>query len=115
MGVGVRLGSGQRRGPNPPYPAEGTLRNEARHSGACHGAQTVARDALERDRDWYGALDALFQDHDILNLYDADHDGIEDPDSLENRAAGMGDYRPASWFTWFHNRTPRAPARHVRA
>lgn len=70
--------------------------------------------ADRRDRDWYGALDALFQDHDILNLYDADHDGIEDPSSQENQAAGMGDYRPVAWFTWFHNRTPRDPDRHTR-
>lgn len=67
--------------------------------------------ADRRDRDWYGALDVLFQDHDILNLYDADRDGIEDPDSQENQAAGMGDYRPAAWFTWFPNRTPRDPNR----
>ena len=68
--------------------------------------------AHEDDRDWGGA--SLFQDHDILNLYDLDRDGIEDPDSLENRITGMGDYRPAAWFTWFGGHEPRDSRRSFR-
>jgi hypothetical protein len=70
--------------------------------------------AHEGDRDWGGALTGLFQDHDILNLYDLDRDGIEDPDSLENQITGMGDYRPAAWFNWFGGHEPRHAARPFR-
>ena len=66
------------------------------------------------DRDWNAASTFLFQDHDILALYELASDGIEDPDSPENQATGIGDYRPAAWFDWFSNRIPRDRARGFR-
>jgi len=67
-----------------------------------------------QDRDWTAASTYLFQDHDILALFDLGSDGIEDPSSPENQATGIGDYRPAAWFDWFGNRIPRDPARGFR-
>jgi hypothetical protein len=40
----------------------------------------------DNDRDLVGEM--FFQDHDILELFDAEMDGIEDPDSEDNRARG---------------------------
>ena len=50
------------------------------------------------DLDWETCRDALFQDSDILSLFDPEHDGIEDPAAQGNQLIGMGDYRPAAWF-----------------
>jgi hypothetical protein len=55
------------------------------------------------DADWALADDALFQDHDLANLFRPALDGIEDPDNEVNREMGIGDYRPAVWFRWFLN------------
>lgn len=56
--------------------------------------------------------DHLFQDHDILELFTPKSDGIEDPDSEDNRRIVRGDYRPSAWFKSFNNMAPRdgAPA-----
>lgn len=59
------------------------------------------------DLDWEVAHEVLFQDTDILDLFDLQRDGIEDPDDVSNRTIGMGDYRPPAWFTTFTNATPR--------
>jgi len=56
----------------------------------------------------------LFQDLDILDLFDTQLDGIEDPDSDRNRLTGMGDYRPGHWHTAFLNADPRDPRRPFR-
>jgi hypothetical protein len=66
------------------------------------------------DYDWDLAAEVLLQDDDILNLFDEQMDGIEDPDSEANRHAGMGDYRPAAWFRPFSNMTPRDGRRRFR-
>lgn len=66
------------------------------------------------DYDWELAVDVLFQDEDILNLFDESMDGIEDPGSDENRTTGMGDYRPEAWFRPFSNKTPRNGQRGFR-
>lgn len=66
------------------------------------------------DLDWSGALDALFADHDILLLFDPASDGIEDPLSVENQNARIGDYRPAAWFTPFTAGLAREPDRGFR-
>jgi hypothetical protein len=63
---------------------------------------------------WDLALDVLLQDNDILNLFDERMDGIEDPDTDDNRTSGMGDYRPAAWFRPFRNATPRDGRRGFR-
>jgi hypothetical protein len=66
------------------------------------------------DLDWPMCLSVLFQDHDILALFDADLDGIEDPDTALNRDIGMGDYRPQSWFKPFLSAEPRDGRRPFR-
>jgi hypothetical protein len=59
-------------------------------------------------------LDVLFQDHDILALFEAELDGIEDPDDPANAGTGMGDYRPAAWFRPFDSAEPRDGRRPFR-
>jgi len=66
------------------------------------------------DYDWDLASDAFLQDHDILDLFDVEMDGIEDPDSEDNRARGIGDYRPHAWFRTFLNMDPRDGRRPFR-
>ncbi|MFE7594890.1 MULTISPECIES: hypothetical protein [unclassified Kitasatospora] len=51
------------------------------------------------DYDWDACVDLLFQGTDILMLFSAHLDGIEDPDDMANQAMGIGDMRPAAWFT----------------
>ncbi len=66
------------------------------------------------DADWDLADDALFQDHDLANLFKPALDGIEDPDNEINKEMGIGDYRPAAWFRWFMNVEPRDGRRPFR-
>lgn len=66
------------------------------------------------DQAWDLAQDVMFQDSDILNLFEEHLDGIEDPESPDNRKAGMGDYRPEAWFRPFHNVPPRDGRRGFR-
>ncbi|MEU4445732.1 hypothetical protein AB0K14_30705 [Actinosynnema sp. NPDC050801] len=68
----------------------------------------------DRDLDWDLLPDVLLQDTDILALFNAGLDGIEDPDDEQNRHPGMGDYTPRAWFTTFDNMTPRDPRRPFR-
>ena len=67
-----------------------------------------------RDYDWDMCSEILFQDHDILMLYDESLDGIENPGNDANRHLRMGDLRPAAWFEYFANVEPRDPARGFR-
>lgn len=60
------------------------------------------------------ASEVLFQDHDILDLFNVEMDGIEDPDSEHNWAMGIGDYRPQAWFRPFLNVDPRDGRRTFR-
>ncbi|PZG22142.1 hypothetical protein C1I95_06020 [Micromonospora craterilacus] len=66
------------------------------------------------DYDWDITSEVLLEDDDILNLFDAQLDGVEDPDSEYNRSTGMGDYRPAVWFRPFPEATPRDGRRPFR-
>jgi hypothetical protein len=66
------------------------------------------------DYDWDMAYEVLLQDDDILNLFDVQLDGVEDPDSDYNQFMGMGDYRPGAWFRPFLNVTPRDSRRPFR-
>jgi len=75
------------------------------------------RDALPRhgdDYDWEMCSEVLFQDHDVLMLYDESLDGIEDPGSDANIYLRMGDMRPTAWFEYFKNVEPRHPGRGFR-
>jgi hypothetical protein len=66
------------------------------------------------DYDWDLVSEVFFQDHDILELFDVEMDGIEDPDSEDNRARGIGDYRPQAWFRTFLNMDSRDGRRAFR-
>lgn len=61
------------------------------------------------DYDWDGCLEMLFQDHDILWLFDPGYDGVEDPGTDLNRKFRVGDLRPQAWFETFGNSEPRDP------
>jgi hypothetical protein len=67
----------------------------------------VGLPAHARDYDWEGCRDVFFEDEDILMLYDARLDGVEDPEAEVNRELRIGDYHPAAWFTVFGNLEPR--------
>lgn len=66
------------------------------------------------DHNWDLLVDVLLQDEDILTLFDEQLDGIEDPESPDNRMTGMGDYRPEAWFRPFSNANPRDGRRPFR-
>lgn len=66
------------------------------------------------DFQWDLLYDVLFQDLDILSLFDAELDGIEDPEAEQNRWLGIGDYTPQAWFAMFSNLDPRDPRRPFR-
>jgi hypothetical protein len=66
------------------------------------------------DYDWHMCSQVLFEDHDVLMLYNARLDGFEDPDSDLNREYGVGDLRPAAWFKTFAHLEPRDPHRGFR-
>jgi hypothetical protein len=66
------------------------------------------------DLDWDTLSDNLFQDHDILELFSPESDGIEDPDSEDNQRIAMGDYRPSARFKAFNNMEPRDGRRPFR-
>ncbi len=66
------------------------------------------------DYDWNACSDDLFQDHDVLMLYDESLDGVEDPGAGINQYMRMGDLRPGSWFKFFGNVEPRDASRGFR-
>ncbi|MGW0756028.1 hypothetical protein ACWD1Y_05985 [Streptomyces sp. NPDC002814] len=55
-----------------------------------------------------------FPDHDVLILFDARLDGIEDPDGAVNQRLGMGDLRAAEWSGPFGHPPARDPERGFR-
>ena len=76
--------------------------------------RSLAVPAHEDDLDWPLLRDVLFQDIDILCLFEEELDGIEDPETDLNRRMAMGDYRPEAWFKVFDNMEPRDPDRPYR-
>lgn len=80
------------------------------------GVEDRFADLLEHedDLDWDLLHDVLFQDLDILELFDVQLDGIEDPETEQNRQMGVGDYRPQAWFESFLNLEPRDGGRPFR-
>jgi hypothetical protein len=66
------------------------------------------------DLDWDLLREVLFQDSDILELFDPSRDGIEDPDDEQNRYLRMGDYTAPAWFTPFDDMSSRDPRRPFR-
>jgi hypothetical protein len=70
----------------------------------------------EHDDDyaWDDCSEFLFQDHDVLMLFDESLDGFEDPTIDINKEYGVGDLRPQAWFDFFANVKPRDPHRGFR-
>jgi hypothetical protein len=56
----------------------------------------------------------LFQDTDILHLFEPGLDGIHDPHDALNARLAIGDYRPSTWFGSFANMRPRDERRGFR-
>ncbi|MEV7157263.1 hypothetical protein AB0N77_21990 [Streptomyces misionensis] len=66
------------------------------------------------DYDWEGCSDDLFEDHDVLMLFDAQLDGMEDPDSGIHQAMGMVNLAADEWFEPFRTDNARDPGRGFR-
>lgn len=64
-----------------------------------------------RDFDWDACSDELFEDHDVLMLFDPALDGVEDSSSPVNQALGMVNLAPLDWFTPFDSDDARDPDR----
>lgn len=60
------------------------------------------------DNDWEVLEDFLFEDSDILFLYDPETVEFADPAHPTNRQFAIGDLRPVGWFDYFANVEPRA-------
>jgi hypothetical protein len=68
----------------------------------------------KQDLNWTLLPDILCQDLDILGLFTDHLDGIEDPQTEQNRDMGIGDYRPQAWFETFLNMKQRDARRPFR-
>jgi hypothetical protein len=66
------------------------------------------------DYTWDDCSELLFQDHDVLMLFNDSLDGFEDPATDLNKESGAGDLRPQAWFDFFANEEPRDPNRGFR-
>ena len=66
------------------------------------------------DYTWEACSDLLFQDSDVLMLFNTELDGIEDPEDNTNQFLRVGDLRPQAWFKHFDNVEPRDPSRGFR-
>ncbi|MFI7296919.1 hypothetical protein [Streptomyces sp. NPDC050121] len=67
-----------------------------------------------RDFDWDWCSDVLFEDHDVLMLFDASLDGIEDSGNEINQALGLANLGAADWFVPFRPSQARDPDRGFR-
>ncbi|MGW1562873.1 hypothetical protein ACWCQ1_41185 [Streptomyces sp. NPDC002144] len=75
-------------------------------------ADTVADLPVDRaDFDWDACSDLLFQDHDVLMLFDESLDGIEQPDNEIHQSLGMVNLAPQEWFAAFDPDQARDPDR----
>ncbi|MET8039044.1 hypothetical protein [Streptomyces sp. NPDC005345] len=78
-------------------------------------ADTVAGLPEERgDLDWDACSSDLFEDHDVLMLFDDSLDGIEDAEGDVHQALGMVNLAPLDWFTAFYPDRARDPDRGFR-
>ncbi|MFE7958645.1 hypothetical protein [Streptomyces sp. NPDC057413] len=66
------------------------------------------------DFDWDACSDVLFQDHDVLMLFDNSLDGIEDPQGDIPQSLGMVNLAPSDWFSAFDPEQARDPDRGFR-
>ncbi|MFF4155392.1 tetratricopeptide repeat protein [Streptomyces sp. NPDC001678] len=66
------------------------------------------------DYDWWACKDLLFEDHDVLLMYEPWMEGIEHPDNIVNQSMGLANLSPEDWFTPFWESDRRAPDRGFR-
>lgn len=67
----------------------------------------------KEDFDWATCLDLLFEDHDVLLLFDRSLDGVEDTDGEISQKLGMVNLSPDDWFEPFdEGRDPQRGFRH---
>ncbi|MGW3032824.1 tetratricopeptide repeat protein [Streptomyces sp. NPDC001178] len=66
------------------------------------------------DYDWFACKDLLFEDHDVLWLYEPWMDGIEDPDDDVHQYVRAANLRPDDWFRPFRDDRDRDPDRGFR-
>lgn len=78
------------------------------------GGDDIGLPVLGDDHDWDNVHDVLLDDADVTMWNDPEWDGIEDPDSDENRLMGIGDMRAHAWFRPFGHVEPRDPRRPFR-
>lgn len=67
-----------------------------------------------RDFDWDWCSTVLFEDHDVLMLFDASLDGIEDSGNEINQSLGLANLAAADWFVPFRPGQARDPDRGFR-
>jgi hypothetical protein len=60
---------------------------------------------------WEDCSNLLFEDHDVLMLFDSRLDGIEDPAGESGQALGMVNLAPLDWFSPFDPDGARDPER----
>nr|WSW64721.1 hypothetical protein OG461_00110 [Streptomyces sp. NBC_00995]WSW71232.1 hypothetical protein OG461_36425 [Streptomyces sp. NBC_00995] len=78
-------------------------------------AQAVGELPEDRgDFDWGWCSSVLFEDHDVLMLFDASLDGIQDSDNEINQAMGLSNLGVAEWFEPFRPDQARDPGRGFR-
>lgn len=63
---------------------------------------------------WRECKHFLFEDHDVLMLYEPWSEGIESPDNSVHQHMGMANLRPEEWFEPFREENRRAPDRGFR-
>ncbi|MFI5924049.1 hypothetical protein ACIA8M_36705 [Streptomyces anulatus] len=66
------------------------------------------------DLDWDWCSSVLFEDHDVLMLFDSSLDGIEDSGNDVNQAMGMTNLAAAAWFVPFDPERVREAGRGFR-
>ncbi|WP_420167202.1 hypothetical protein [Streptomyces violaceoruber] len=66
------------------------------------------------DLDWDWCSSVLFEDHDVLMLFDSSLDGIEDSGNDVNQAMGMTNLAAAAWFVPFDPEQGREAGRGFR-
>ncbi|MGW2920673.1 tetratricopeptide repeat protein [Streptomyces angustmyceticus] len=63
---------------------------------------------------WSDCKDLLFEDHDVLMLYEPWSEGIDSPDNSVNQQMGMANLQPEKWFEPFRVTNRRDPDRGFR-
>ncbi|MFD7592589.1 hypothetical protein ACFV6D_06080 [Kitasatospora sp. NPDC059812] len=72
---------------------------------------TAGIPADEEDYDWRTCSDLLFEDHDVLFLYDPWLSSVADPRSSLHHQMGIAYLQPEEWFKPFRSENARDPER----